>query len=73
MTPLEALLAWLRGSRPRATVLPPEPFDEASARLDIAVRTTRTETRALEHDGHALAERIRRNARAGRDALEGKP
>lgn len=67
-------LEWLRGlwQRPRST-LPPEPLDEATARLDIAVRRTRTETRNLQHDGSELAERIRRNARAGRGALEGKP
>lgn len=72
------LMQWLRAQlarrlRPRETTLPPEPLDEAAHRLDIAVRRTRSETRTLELDGNALAERIRRNARAGRDALEGKP
>lgn len=67
---LQALLA--RRSRPRATLLPPEPYDEATHRLDVAVRRTRFETQGLVGDGNALAERIRRNARAGRDALEGK-
>lgn len=69
--------AWLRElvrrRRERATILPPEPFDEASARLDIAIAQTRRITRELQHDGSELAARIRRNARAGRDALEGKP
>lgn len=67
-------LDWLRALLARrTTVLPPEPFDEAAHRLDIAVRRTRSETRSLQLDGSELAERIRRNARAGRNALEGKP
>lgn len=67
------LMQWIASvfGRRRATVIPPEPFDEASRRLDIAVQRTQRETRTLELDGNALAERIRRNARAGRDALEG--
>lgn len=67
---VQSLLA--RRARPRATLLPPEPYDEASRRLDVAARRTRFETQGLVSDGSALAERIRRNARAGRDALEGK-
>lgn len=71
------LVQWLqalftRRSRPRATLLPPEPYDEASHRLDVAVRRSRFETQGLAQDRSALAERIRQNARAGRDALEGK-
>lgn len=69
---LQALQA-LFGRRHRATILPPEPYDEASQRLDIAVRRTQFETNGLRLDGSDLAARIRRNARAGRDALEGKP
>lgn len=64
--------SFARRLRPRATILPPEPYDEAARRLDLAVRRTQRETRTLELDGNQLAERIRRNARAGRDALEGK-
>lgn len=67
------LLALLRRTRPRQTILPPEPYDAAASRLDAAVTRTRRETRTLQRDGSELAERIRRNARAGRDALEGKP
>lgn len=69
---LQALQA-LFGRRQRSTILPPEPYDEASQRLDIAVRRTQFETNGLRLDGTDLAARIRRNARAGRDALEGKP
>ncbi len=72
MTALEWLRGLLRRPRPRSTMLPPEPFDEAARRLDIAVRRTRAETLQLADDGGTLAERIRRNARAGRDAFEGK-
>jgi hypothetical protein len=57
----------------RATILPPEPFAEVGEQLDLAIEQTRRETRRLVRDGGELAERIRRNARAGRDALEGKP
>jgi hypothetical protein len=77
VTAFERLRLWARRLWNRTQVtsraLPPEPFDEASARLDVAVRRTRAETRHLQHDGSELAERIRRNARAGRGALEGKP
>jgi len=66
---------WLREwlDPPRQTVLPPEPFDEVQGQLDLAIECTRRETRRLAVDGRELADRIRRNARAGRDALEGKP
>jgi hypothetical protein len=67
------LQALLRRARPRQTILPPEPFDAATALLDEAVTRTRSETRSLQIDGSDLAARIRRNARAGRDAFEGKP
>lgn len=66
------IVALLGRRRERATIIPPEPYDEASHRLDVAVRRTQFETQGLALDGSALAERIRRNARAGRDALEGK-
>lgn len=55
------------------TILPPEPLGRIGEQLDLAIERTERETRRLVFDGSELAERIRRNARAGRDALEGKP
>lgn len=68
------LWQWLRARvQPRRPpVLPPEPFDAVGERLDVAIECTRSETRRLAIDGSELAERIKRNARAGRNALEGK-
>ena len=78
MTALEWLRARIDGVRARMagsarrTILPPEPYDEAAERIELAIRRTVAETRMLRIDGSDLAERIRRNTRAGRDALEGK-
>lgn len=78
---LDRLLAWLRPGRRRATVLPPQPDGapvsersavEAVQRMQIALRRSRLETAALRSDGSQLADRVRRNAVAGRNALEGK-
>jgi hypothetical protein len=70
------LWQWLREQLDpptRTTILPPEPFAGVTEQVDLAIERTRSETRRLVLDGGELAERIRRNARAGRDALEGKP
>jgi hypothetical protein len=70
------LWQWLREQidpPTRRTILPPEPYDEAAHRLDLAIERTQRETRRLAVDGSDLARRIERNARAGRDALQGKP
>ena len=72
---IDGMRARIGEPRARRTIIPPppDPFDEVGRRLDIATRHTVKETRLLRIDGSELAERIRRNTRAGRDALEGKP
>ena len=45
---------------------------EAERRIQIALRRSKLETARLRSDGSELAERVRRNAQAGRNALEGK-